>query len=246
MEEVNEARGEPVWYQLYATSNWSVTEAVVRRVRAAGCPVVVLTVDLPVGSNRLTLRRWSRTDERTCVGCHRPRGRAPTVKPMFQGTDYAPEDFRAPGMTWDFIGPAAGNHRSEDRGQGTRDARGRAARAGARRGRHLGVEPRRAVRGERAGDHRRPAGDRRRRERAGPGDRGRWLPPGQRHLQGGSRGGADAVAVGRPYLWGLGAFGQPGVERVLEILRDELAVTMRLAGAPSLASIGTSSIGSGG
>ena len=57
--------------------------------------------------------------------------------------------------------------------------------------------------------------------------------------------GADAVAVGRPYLWGLGAFGQPGVERVLEILRNELAITMRLAGAPSLASIGASSVGSG-
>ena len=28
--------------------------------------------------------------------------------------------------------------------------------------------------------------------------------------------GAKGVAVGRPYLWGLGAFGQPGVERVLE------------------------------
>ena len=33
--------------------------------------------------------------------------------------------------------------------------------------------------------------------------------------------GAQAVCIGRPYLWGLGAFGQPGVERVLEILRQE-------------------------
>lgn len=54
--------------------------------------------------------------------------------------------------------------------------------------------------------------------------------------------GADAVAVGRPYLWGLGAFGQPGVERVIEILRNELAVTMRLAGTPSLAGIGQASV----
>src|SRR5690606_28657799 len=29
--------------------------------------------------------------------------------------------------------------------------------------------------------------------------------------------GADAICIGRPYLWGLGAFGQAGVERVLEI-----------------------------
>jgi hypothetical protein len=32
--------------------------------------------------------------------------------------------------------------------------------------------------------------------------------------------GAKAVCIGRPYLWGLGAFGESGVERVLAILRD--------------------------
>jgi isopentenyl diphosphate isomerase/L-lactate dehydrogenase-like FMN-dependent dehydrogenase len=46
--------------------------------------------------------------------------------------------------------------------------------------------------------------------------------------------GAKGVAFGRPYLWGLGAFGQPGVERVLEILRTELTVAMQQAGAPSI------------
>jgi len=43
--------------------------------------------------------------------------------------------------------------------------------------------------------------------------------------------GATAVGVGRPYLWGLGAFGQPGVERVLAILREEVATAMGQAGA---------------
>lgn len=46
--------------------------------------------------------------------------------------------------------------------------------------------------------------------------------------------GAKGVAMGRPYLWGLGAFGQPGVERVLQILRTELKVAMQQIGAPSL------------
>ena len=46
--------------------------------------------------------------------------------------------------------------------------------------------------------------------------------------------GAKGVAVGRPYLWGLGAFGQPGVERVLDILRTELVVAMQQVGAPDL------------
>jgi 4-hydroxymandelate oxidase len=49
--------------------------------------------------------------------------------------------------------------------------------------------------------------------------------------------GAQAVCVGRPYLWGLGAFGQPGVERVLEILRAETRTAMRQLGAPSLKDI---------
>ena len=44
--------------------------------------------------------------------------------------------------------------------------------------------------------------------------------------------GAKGVAVGRPYLWGLGAFGQPGVERVLELLRTELRGAMQQVGAP--------------
>ena len=46
--------------------------------------------------------------------------------------------------------------------------------------------------------------------------------------------GAKAVCIGRPYLWGLGAFGQPGVERVLGILRAETRTAMAQIGAPSL------------
>ena len=41
--------------------------------------------------------------------------------------------------------------------------------------------------------------------------------------------GADAIAIGRPYLWGLGAFGQEGVETVLDILQRELEIVMRQA-----------------
>jgi isopentenyl diphosphate isomerase/L-lactate dehydrogenase-like FMN-dependent dehydrogenase len=39
--------------------------------------------------------------------------------------------------------------------------------------------------------------------------------------------GADAVGVGRPYVWGLGAFGQPGVEKVIDLLLDEFRMVMR-------------------
>jgi 4-hydroxymandelate oxidase len=49
--------------------------------------------------------------------------------------------------------------------------------------------------------------------------------------------GAKAVLVGRPPLWGLGAYGQAGVARVLELLQHELALSMGLAGAANLAAI---------
>ncbi len=55
--------------------------------------------------------------------------------------------------------------------------------------------------------------------------------------------GADAVMVGRPYLYGLGSFGQPGVERALQILRDELKVAMEFAGTTKVSEIGAGAIG---
>jgi isopentenyl diphosphate isomerase/L-lactate dehydrogenase-like FMN-dependent dehydrogenase len=49
--------------------------------------------------------------------------------------------------------------------------------------------------------------------------------------------GAKAVGIGRPFLWGLGAFGQPGVDRVLEILQGELKLAMGNCGAQTVAAI---------
>jgi isopentenyl diphosphate isomerase/L-lactate dehydrogenase-like FMN-dependent dehydrogenase len=49
--------------------------------------------------------------------------------------------------------------------------------------------------------------------------------------------GARGVGIGRPYIWGLSAFGQEGVERVLEILRAELTLTMRQMGTPTIRDI---------
>jgi isopentenyl diphosphate isomerase/L-lactate dehydrogenase-like FMN-dependent dehydrogenase len=42
--------------------------------------------------------------------------------------------------------------------------------------------------------------------------------------------GATAVGIGRPYLWGLAAFGQEGIEAVLALLRAEFDVAMRQMG----------------
>ena len=49
--------------------------------------------------------------------------------------------------------------------------------------------------------------------------------------------GAKAVGIGRPYLWGLGAFGQAGVDRVLEILQGELKLAMGNCGSQKISDI---------
>jgi len=54
--------------------------------------------------------------------------------------------------------------------------------------------------------------------------------------------GATAVGFGRPQGWGLAAFGQPGVEAVLSILRRELETIMRQAGTASIRSITRNSV----
>ncbi|HNQ04061.1 MAG TPA: alpha-hydroxy acid oxidase [Thiobacillaceae bacterium] len=49
--------------------------------------------------------------------------------------------------------------------------------------------------------------------------------------------GAEAVLLGRPYVWGLARAGALGVAHVLRLLRDELEATMALCGCASLADI---------
>jgi phosphoribosylformylglycinamidine synthase len=49
--------------------------------------------------------------------------------------------------------------------------------------------------------------------------------------------GADLVAIGRPYLWGLAAAGDEGVRRIITLLNEELSLAMALAGCPTLADI---------
>jgi 4-hydroxymandelate oxidase len=49
--------------------------------------------------------------------------------------------------------------------------------------------------------------------------------------------GATAVMIGRPYLWGLSAFGAEGVTRVVQLLVTELEMAMAQCGAASLAAI---------
>jgi isopentenyl diphosphate isomerase/L-lactate dehydrogenase-like FMN-dependent dehydrogenase len=54
--------------------------------------------------------------------------------------------------------------------------------------------------------------------------------------------GARAVCIGRPYMWGVAAFGQAGVETVLTILRREFHLVMAECGKKSIAEIDGNSI----
>ena len=90
IETVNEARGTPVWFQLYPTNDWNVTRALTKHAEAAGCPVLVLTVDSQGGSNRETLSKSRRVDTRQCGNCHVEGftiGALMRSSPMFQGID---------------------------------------------------------------------------------------------------------------------------------------------------------------
>lgn len=243
VEEVNEARGEPVWYQLYARPNFEGTAALVQRSVDAGCPVLVLTVDLNGGSNRLTLERYERLDDRDCTSCHRRGGRADPVKPMLQGLPRgAPDGSAGAAMTWDYIGRLRDvtDQRIVVKGLVTAEDADLALRHG--------------VDGIWVSNHGgRAEGDGRATIDALPeiaavvGGRvpiivDSGFRRGTDLFKGIARG-ATAVAVGRPYLWGLGAFGQEGVERALQILTRELEIAMRATGTPSLADIGPRSVG---
>jgi isopentenyl diphosphate isomerase/L-lactate dehydrogenase-like FMN-dependent dehydrogenase len=240
VEEVTAARGAPIWYQLYPTAKWAVTEALVRRAEAAGCPVLVLTVDLPVISHRETASELARLDERDCAACHE-QGASTYFrvgrKPMFDGLDTSGlRDLDAPALTWDFI----------DRLRSLTSMKILLKGIVTREDAKLAVE--RGADGIIVSNH---GG------RAEESARGtiESLPEVVEAVggripvlidSGFRRGtdvfkalalGADAVAIGRPYLWGLAAFGQAGVEAVLDILRRELALAMRLAGVTSIGGI---------
>jgi 4-hydroxymandelate oxidase len=54
--------------------------------------------------------------------------------------------------------------------------------------------------------------------------------------------GAKAVFIGRPLFWGLAVDGEQGVIRVLNILREEIEITMAKCGRPTIASIDSTTI----
>jgi isopentenyl diphosphate isomerase/L-lactate dehydrogenase-like FMN-dependent dehydrogenase len=239
VEPVNEARGEPVWYQLYPTDDWTITEALVARAERAGCTVLVLTVD-NVATNRETLERFKRQDTRECRVCHlHPWDRSQLYRPMFAGLDVSKVTRLSPhAWTWDFVS------RLKDRTRMKLVLKGLVTREDAQMAVERGVDGIVVSNhGGRSEDSQRGSIECLREVVEGAGAKVPVL------IDSGFRRGTDvfkalalgatAVCIGRPYVWGLAAFGQPGVEKVLEILQRELVVVMRQAGTPAIARIGS-------
>jgi 4-hydroxymandelate oxidase len=70
VEDVAKTLGTAPWYQLYMPSTWADTDKMVKRAEAAGCPVLVWTIDTLGGRNTETGTRAARMDSRDCLGCH--------------------------------------------------------------------------------------------------------------------------------------------------------------------------------
>lgn len=242
VEDVVAARAGPVWYQLYPTSRWEITEALLRRAHGAGSPVVVLTVDLPVPGNRITLSRFIKRDRRDCAQCHggsgadESRNTSFARKPMFDGTGMQDAYWNTPTHTWPFLErlKAATPMKVVVKGIVTREDAERCIAHGAD-GIIVSNHGGRAAESGRATIESLPEVVQAVRRRV-PVIFDSGIRRGTDVFKAIALG-ADAVGIGRPYLWGLGAFGQPGVEKVLDLLRAELRTVMALAGTRSLAEI---------
>lgn len=218
--------GANLWFQLYPSTDRKVTKILLDRAENAGCKVLVLTVDTPVVGNRensgTTLMAMIESGELRMGN--------------FEGILPEGVSFTDPSMTWDMIDwlKANCNMKILIKGIVTRE--------------DAALCLSRSVDGIIVSNH-----------------GGRQLDSGLSTIEclpeivnevqeripilidGGIRRGTDifkalalgatAVCVGRPYCWGLGAMGQPGVEMALDILKTELIRDMQLAGTTSLSSI---------
>jgi (S)-2-hydroxy-acid oxidase len=241
IEDVVAARNAPVWFQLYAMSPWEITEKMIRRAEAAGSTTLVLTVDVFSRGKKETLERYRRKDDRDCSVCHKPGPLARFMsKPMVREalTDQTIK-LRLSSLSWDLVKRIRENTQMRLVIKGIETAED-AALALANGVDGIIV----SNHGGRSLDSARATIDSLREVVAEVDGRIPVL------VDGGFRRGSDifkaialgasAVCIGRPYLWGLGAFGQAGVEQVLRLLNAELEIVMKQAGVRSLRDINSS------
>lgn len=238
VEDVVAAASGPVWFQLYVYRDRGATEALVERAKAAGCNALVLTVDAPLlGTrerdvrNRFTLPEGLQIENMLAAGsADLPAGA------LESGLAAYFAKLIDPSLTFDDLAWLAkvsglpvvvkGVVRGDDATRAL-DAGAAAIVVSNHGGRQLDTSIATA-------DALREVVD-------AVGDRG------EVYVDGGIRRGTDvlkaialgarAVLLGRPVLWGLGAGGEDGAFRALEMLTSELDLAMALAGCPTVAEI---------
>src|SRR6516162_8338678 len=240
VEDVTKARGAPIWFQLYASPSWEVAQALIRKAEAAGCPVLMITVDRVAGRNQETLFRLMRTDSRECSSCHDRSSFAARAarRHNYDGIDLTKitGSGESSNLTWDTVKRMRDTTRMKIVLKGIVTPED--AELSVKNGMDGILLSNHGGRGE---DNGRSTID------ALPeiivAANGK-MPV---FIDGGFRRGTDvvkalalgatAVGVGRPYLWGLGAFGEEGVTRVLEIMRTETRVAMQQCGVRSISEL---------
>lgn len=243
LAEVSSALGASPWQQLYPTDDWNVAAGIVRRAEEAGCRAIVLTVDLHGARNNETLIRAMREDTRNCQACHVGNSHDMWRRgPIFKGLDVS----RVTDLT-----PLDMSPTYLDRLR--KEVKGKLLVKGLATAEDAALAVEHGADGIIVSNH----GGRNEESLHASIDcvpevvaavKGR-IPV---FVDGGIRRGTDifkalalgatAVGIGRPQVWGLAAFGQPGVEAVLDIFNRELATIMRQAGTPALADITAKSV----
>jgi isopentenyl diphosphate isomerase/L-lactate dehydrogenase-like FMN-dependent dehydrogenase len=235
VKDVIAARGRPIWSQLYATNKFEVAKHHIQSMEAQGSIVIAVTVDSNSRRVQEQALRMRALDTRDCKSCHDDSSLAANYRdrPMYDGADLSGlTSISSSAMTWDSI------KRLRDLTKLKMVLKGIMAWEDAKIAAETGID---AIlvsnHGGRADDNGRSTIEALGEIIEVAGTMPVLVDSGFR------RGtdivkalcmGAKGVGVGRPYLWGLGAFGQAGVERALELLRLELLAAMQQVGAPSL------------
>ena len=235
LEDATAARGAPLWFQLYTTQRLEIGQALAKRAEAAGAPVIVVTLDVRSPAKWETLARLRRTDTRDCGSCHGLNDYL-SRKPNFSGIETGGVSGTVvTNLTWDSI------KRLRDTVKVNFALKGILTTEDTRLAKAAGID---AVvvsnHGGRVEDGVSATIDVLGEIIAAAGGMPVLVDSGFRRGSDIVKAlaiGAKAVCIGRPHLWGLGAFGQPGVERVLAILRAETRLSMQQLGAASLKDI---------
>jgi 4-hydroxymandelate oxidase len=238
IEDVIAVSTGPVWFQLYIYKDRAASEALVKRVEAAGCSALELTADTPILGRR---ERDVRNSFALPEGLWTPNLTADAPSALPESRSDSP--FKAaidalfyPNLTWDDVGwltsitdlpvLVKGVVRADDAARAV-DAGAAGVVVSNHGGRQLDTAPAAIDAVAAIVDN--------------VGDRAEVI------VDGGIRRGADivkaialgarAVQIGRPIVWGLAVDGEEGVADVLSLLRDEFDMAMALCGCRSVSEI---------